>query len=387
MASEENKDPLGHSQPGEAIDINKILLPKKEQSLDSAQRTPAGALLAQEQQAAQQGFAPQQVAPAAPPAPAPAAPTPAPAPEPKKDSGVSPLQTFQGDIASIVEKTQVSMVSIATAEAKRREQLVDHPAQAAEARPLIVKAALIVGGVLLLSGALGAVAYIATRPTTVPAMPLNIASPFITVDDTTPVIVPSGITATAFMQELNNTRTGVHLSLGLIDRLELELQTVDAQGNQTAADMSVQAFITTLAPFAPSTLVRTLSGPYLLGVHSYDENEAFLILHTDSYETAYAGMLAWESTMRTDLSPMFVRTAPVRSNDTATTTQQAQVLPTTFTDKVVANHDARVIQNKYGDIVLLWTFINRNTLVIANNDATLREILTRTAAPAQGLPQ
>jgi hypothetical protein len=53
------------------------------------------------------------------------------------------------------------------------------------------------------------------------------------------------------------------------------------------------------------------------------------------------------------------------------------VLNTAFVDRVVDNHDSRVIQNAAGDILLLWTFLDRNTLVITTNQYTLSEVISR----------
>jgi hypothetical protein len=51
---------------------------------------------------------------------------------------------------------------------------------------------------------------------------------------------------------------------------------------------------------------------------------------------------------------------------------------------VVENHDARVLYNNTGDIVLLWTFVDQHTLAITTNPATLREIISRlSVAPIQ----
>ncbi len=146
----------------------------------------------------------------------------------------------------------------------------------------------------------------------------------------------------------------------------------------------------------PDALLRSVDpNLYLLGIHSFDGNQPFLILKADSYEGAYAGMLAWERDMRADLSPLFVRTPPVliqntpppppvatsTATSTATTTPapvvDAPPVRTGFVDRIVENHDARVIQNADGQILLLWTFVNRNVLVVTTNEATLREIISR----------
>jgi hypothetical protein len=90
-------------------------------------------------------------------------------------------------------------------------------------------------------------------------------------------------------------------------------------------------------------------------------------------------MLAWEHTMYQDLTPLFARTPRPRINDeeAATTTPPVQVLQTTFSDRVVENRDSRIVQNEAGDILLLWTFLDRSTIAITTNEHTLRELITR----------
>lgn len=406
------------------LDPKSFLLPKKEvHTPDSAQRQSAGVLLAQEQAAAAEGLKPKSDGAGIAPAKVlggsqtiggdntSSAPTPPPAPE-KNPDAIQAIQTYKSDVESLVQQKNVSVVSIASAEAERREK-----APLAAAAPtvnnehwLLKRITLVVGGILLIAIAAGALAYIFTRPTTVAVTPLSTEAPFITVDDTTEAGIDPTANPAAVMNALNVARVQVNLSLGLVERLFV------TQGSgETAQALSAQKFLAALAPRAPQALVRTLSGQYLLGVHSFDENQAFLIFHTDAYETAYAAMLQWEQTMRADLTPLFTRTPPVHANpsinlgSSATTTatsttpsdffnQPTQTLPTpdvttsgiptTFTDRIVENRDARVLQTEHGDIVLLWTFLDRNTLVITTNEFTLREIITRAAnAPTIPLPQ
>lgn len=324
---------------------------------------------------------------------------------------VKSIQTYKSDVESLVEEKNVSVVSIAAAEAQKREKSPLPQAASDDQEHWIFKrVSLVVGGVLLIAVAAGALAYALTRPTTVPAVPLSTGAPFISVDDTKQVPVNVGSGSTNLMQTLNDARLGVSLSLGLIERLYV----TQGSGNN-AQEVPIQTLLHALAPEAPQALIRTLTGEYLLAVHSYDENQAILILHTDSYETAYAAMLQWEPTMPHDLLPLFARTPPVHINPfmpiattTATTSQSvssttpgdyfastsAQLpssqsgLPTTFADRVVENRDARVIQTSAGDILLLWTFLDRNTIVITTNDATLREVVSRiTQAATIPLPQ
>jgi hypothetical protein len=232
--------------------------------------------------------------------------------------------------------------------------------------------------------AAGIIGYLFLRSTTVPVAQ-QAPAPFLYVDSTVPVQTMPSEPRAQLMQTLLAAKNNVHLSLGLVARLEV------LAPSSTPAEMDAQTFLQTIAPAIPQMLLPTIEPQFLLGAHSYEENEAFLILKVDSYETAYAGMLAWEATIQSDLSPLFDRTpSPHIQNSNATTTPATttpQLIQTSFADQVVENHDARVIANRSGDILLLWTFLDRGTIVITNNDATLREVISRLSqAPVISLP-
>jgi hypothetical protein len=205
-------------------------------------------------------------------------------------------------------------------------------------------------------------------------------SPFITVDETKTFTVPQTLLAhVPLMSALESQRKSVSVSLGLISRIQLALP--PATESKILIPLTTQQLLPLLAPNAPDLLVRSVSPTmYLLGVHSYEGNQPLLILKTESYEQAFSGMLAWETYMRPDLLPLFNRIPPQHIEEgtaTTTATSTPTVVQTGFIDRVVENHDARVLENSAHDILLLWTFLDRNTLVITTNESTLREIISR----------
>jgi hypothetical protein len=238
---------------------------------------------------------------------------------------------------------------------------------------------MILGGVVFIAAAAGAGAYIFLRPTSVA---VNVAqapqSPFILVDDTKEITILPGEQRSGLMAKLNAARESTALSLGLMSRL-LITQASSTSSEAVPTILSAQDFLSLISPQIPPDLLRTIRPTYLLGVHVYNNNQAFLIFHVDSYEQAYSGMLAWEEYLDKDLMPLFTYTPRVRipEENVTTSTPALSFQQTTFADKIVENHDSRVIQNTNGDINLLWTFLDRNTLVIATNEATLREIISR----------
>jgi hypothetical protein len=198
------------------------------------------------------------------------------------------------------------------------------------------------------------------------------------------------------MQALETAKQGSTISLGLIDRLLPAATTLRADEEIQVA-IPAALFVPSIAPQVPEELMRTLAPEFLLGIHMFDGPQAFLILRTDSYERAFAAMLEWEETMESGLAPLFTRNPRPRipeeaagtatATSTATTTTEVAPTPLTgFADKIVENRDARAVVNNVGDLLLLWTFLDRNTIVITTNEYTLREIITRLSAPVTPTP-
>lgn len=349
-------------------------------SPDSAQRVHAGVLLAAEQAAEL-------------PKPEKPAPAPQPPKEPAQEGqGIEPLQTFRADVARVVSGTNASAVSIAAAEAKA--QTSSPQPQAPEDSTKHWKAiAMVSGGIFLLSLAAAAIVYVATREAPTVAVAEIPVAPFLYIDNQRVLTLPPGIPQRgALMAQLAEARTQSDLQLGLIDWLVMAEKKEDG----SLAQVHVRTILSTLSPRIPGELLRTFDGAYLLGVHSFDENQPFLLIHTDSYETAFAGMLEWEKWMQEDLSPLFTRSpsppipavpALLMATSSATTTPQASPTPvvvpprfidTSFVDRVVENRDIRAIIDKNNHILLMWTMLTRNLILITTNEYTLREVIKRT---------
>jgi hypothetical protein len=362
----------------------------------SAQRVNAGALLAQENTAELPKAPMESPKPEVPKMPeqkiqptstpvtnAPTPPVTPPAPK-KEELMVHAVETYTTDINRVMESGAVSSVTIAAAEAERRAKAtkgepVAPSNLAPKERHSHTRMALVIGGVLLILGALAIVGVLLLRAAPQPVAPVSTgASTLMTVDQVIPVPGPANILRDALVTNLEAAREQVSLSVGLV--AQLYVGTATSTG--TLPDlMSINQLLSLLSPTIPQDLLLTIEPTYLLGVHSYDENQPFLVLRVDSYQQAYAGMLAWEPSMQQDLAPLFTRTPspPLQNSDTATSTATSspQFLQTGFVDQTVENHDARVILNSTGDILLLWTFLDRNTVVITTNEYTLREVIRR----------
>lgn len=123
----------------------------------------------------------------------------------------------------------------------------------------------------------------------------------------------------------------------------------------------------------PQTLLRSLdTSSFFFGLHSFAGNEPFLILKVRSYDNAFRGTLEWEKTMSADLSHLFTV-----GGLTEKTTGRV------FHDVIIKNRDTRLIDGSDGVPALLYSFVDRETIVIATNETTFDEILKRFFAPRE----
>ncbi|MEK7178678.1 MAG: hypothetical protein AAB727_00290, partial [Patescibacteria group bacterium] len=119
----------------------------------------------------------------------------------------------------------------------------------------------------------------------------------------------------------------------------------------------------------PPGLVRALQDSFFFGAYSFRRTEPFLVLKTNFYDGAFLGMLEWEPTLRQDIRPLLgaVDTNPAEG--------------TRFLDAVIENTDVRALKNTVGEIVFLYSFVDRSTIVVARSGATLSEVARRLQAP------
>lgn len=311
-----------------------------------------------------------------------------PAPKKEEKSEVSPLQTYRGDVEHVVQEGKgVSVVSIAAAEAERRGKMPLINKTPEEIKASLKSWSMIAAGAVLLLAAAGALSVVFLRQTTTLLTTEKPRAPFIFVDEVAPVTIPIGQGEKgAIMSNLQTVRRSIKMPIGLIEWVYLTKQ--PQQEGATPAEVGVTEFLQTIAPQIPPELMRTIEPTYLVGIHSFEENQPFLLLQVDSYETAYAGMLAWERTLQKDLLPFFGRNPSPKMQGTAPPASTTpQFLQTAFVDKVVENRDTRAYLNDAGDVLLLWTVLGRNIILITTNEYTLREVISRlNTAPVVPIP-
>ena len=112
----------------------------------------------------------------------------------------------------------------------------------------------------------------------------------------------------------------------------------------------------------------------MFGLHVLNVNQPFLVFKTNYYQNTYAGMLSWENTLMEDIGSIFT---PPEVAVVAETSDQVLGRNKNFEDIVVKNRDTRALRNQDGKIIFLYSFPDKNTLVLTTNADTLEKISTR----------
>lgn len=116
-----------------------------------------------------------------------------------------------------------------------------------------------------------------------------------------------------------------------------------------------------LKPRAPGSFVRTIDPHMEFGAVRTSAGMApFIVMSTRNFDTAFAGMLAWEPYLSNDLAPLFgpsVSRSLLPHGGGTTTTP-------VFTDALTGNRSIRILYDETGKERVLYAFINKRSLLL-----------------------
>ena len=269
-----------------------------------------------------------------------------------KALSLSPLRTFKTDMARAVQEEGISISRIALSEQARKKLGQVETEGQPKNNKLIFSILLIV---LLVLG-IGAYwwFYIRTESTT----PITSQS------------APAGFifTETSRALELTGDTEEIQASVNKEAGMAIPVKTVKyiyfTHGNAIQTwDNFRQAWQLKI----PDQLTRNLFGQFMFGVFNNESvNNRFLILKTPDYPLAYRGLLDWENSMADDLLPLLRGTSAMTKERTPA-----------FIDKMIQNKDTRLLKNTDGQTTIIYSFLDPQTIVITQNEATFLEIMNR----------
>ncbi len=269
---------------------------------------------------------------------------------------ISPIRTYQNDIASTVKEKKESLTSVREKETKRARARGDKPRyeEKRETQKKTLKREKLVRilstvFVVLIAGAglyAGYSFYLSrTDSGSVNSNPSN-GSGLISFNTQKTISLSESQEMTeAIRKIIGDTQN----SAGIV-----KIEVLNNEGDPATA----QEFINALGKNAPSYLTRNI-GTYIFGVHSsQSQKNPFLVLQATNFSYGLAGMLDWERTLSQDLKVLF----PSFPNQ-----QSDGVWKDLFTGEI--NTRTQDTENGF-----IYTINNQGKIMISTNPETLTTI-------------
>ncbi len=262
-----------------------------------------------------------------------------------QEKPIAHIRTLESDIAEAVKNKKTSVVHIAVSEQQKNPGRAVHVNPKKNAFFLILSIFLIVGSAIAVT-----IFYIVqNRIKEIP--PVIVQKPQVIATELSHSVDVSTITSILL--------TKAHLG---IEPRNNAMVGMKFQNGSTTID--AQTFAGLLKTSMPDFLLRSFKPDYISGLHFIGSGQPFIIFKTNSYDNAFAGMLQWEETILQDLAgPFGLSTSDMGSMK--------------FQDKIVRNKDTRELYDGGGNLLLLYSFTDKETLVITTHEETFKELATR----------
>lgn len=275
-----------------------------------------------------------------------------------------PLRTYRQDVADVMREKKTSLVRMVLEEQKernKREQEVSPTSR--KNLPIVLLSALFIFSTI------GIVYYIYFTVNSGDNTIENLSlTPLIFVEKNIEVSI-NNKDSRALRSEIIKSIQDTNRRVDSIDYLffteTLGIQTPNGIVQKKNLIPSGR-FFETLGMTVPPILLRSLRPDFMLGIHSFNKNQPFLVLKTDYYDNAFAGMLEWEGHLTEDLLTLFGQENRVQ-----------ELSQRKWGDTVIKNKDTRVLLDFDGNIALVYAFKDQRTLIITTSEDTFLEVSRR----------
>tara|TARA_B100000745_G_scaffold149247_1_gene97556 strand:- start:1527 stop:3647 length:2121 start_codon:yes stop_codon:yes gene_type:complete len=138
----------------------------------------------------------------------------------------------------------------------------------------------------------------------------------------------------------------------------------------------------TTAPADAATVMQYMGyrapGSFTRGIQevtfgSVGGTDPFILMRVGNFDTAFAGMLAWEQVMSIDLAPLFG--SPVSESYDPYARTDSQIRSAFFRDTIISNKSARILVDTNNTQRITYSFVQPNLILITTNTETFNTIL------------
>jgi hypothetical protein len=283
----------------------------------------------------------------------------------------SVVRTFKDDMADAISQGHLSSVNIAIAEQQKQQKAetvepVSAPSEYSKHKIITLISIIL----LLLGGSIIAFVVLNTKKTEKTPIVITPEWPsFITTEHKNEFNI-SGMDQTKILTTLSNGIDTIKIPTGNFYNVYL------TSGTSTSRRLLNSKEMVSLLKFKmPDSIKRNLNPLFMVGMYYNEKNNPFVIFKVSSFENAYAGMLEWEAELERDFQILF--RLPGYEEAGSLLSDLKAVEKKKFRDAVILNKDVRLIKDENNQIILLYSIIDKETIVITTSDTAFKVIIDR----------
>jgi hypothetical protein len=328
-----------------------------------------------------------------------------------KSQAIRPIRTYRDDVSSLVKDQKISTSTIMLAEQKRREAMQMNGEMETEEPKTKSKIIKIFFTLFFIVLGFSTIFYV-IKNDLVPEQIKNI----INLNSEKEDIIRKDTKSDISIGVKNNTEVRLEI-IRNVERLEVENGEVneivisktlyDEEENPYEERITSNEFLNVIGTNTSDKLERSLNNEFLFGLYKKNINIPFIIFKTDESDIAFAEFYNWENQMYYDLRDIMrlkeipdeeiievveVATSTIDSlreisETSSTTTKEISVPnlepdfnPINFTDLLILNRDVRAILDEEKNIILMYSFIDNENILITKDRETFREAVERVSS-------
>jgi hypothetical protein len=285
------------------------------------------------------------------------------------------IRTYEGDVADAMTNRKTSVLSMAIAESSKKTgaDTITNEEPKNYGRKIF---AVVISIVLMVVGLGGGYYLYLKSPLAAHDTPaVNTKIPSVVEVDKQIVLSINNLSGDQIIRKINDSYFNENIAPSNI------LELIFSQNiGSTTVRVGAPDFLDKFNFEMPDTLLRSIKNTWMFGISNTEDTKIpFLLFKNDFFQNSYAGMLKWENSMPEELADLLNYRNSIIQKDVLSTSSISQFfnLKGTFEDRTVMNRDVREFRNDSGQLLLLYSFIDKDTLIITTSEATLKSVIEK----------
>jgi len=279
---------------------------------------------------------------------------------PNFQSSLKTVHTYADDMARAVKEKQGSVLKIAMAEEEKRREEYENFNPSSKRN-----VAYIIATFFVICVTVGLVIFISAKNNEEAKIPNEYEAPnrfnILLADEVRDIFVGElkkdqiyGLIKSVFEEE-GAIRGALTLYPMVYESTDIQVSSVE--------------FLDAIGSAVSPQFKRVISPIFDIGVYHEDKPERFFLFATTNFDTSFPAMLKWEETMYQEFAPFFgLPTTDANGNTLGNPI---------FGDRFIANRDARIVIDRNGNIIFLYSLLDQAHILVTDSPETMKTVVER----------